>query len=109
MTSKETDKIIYTKADLQEVIEKLPIVDSEFKDLFSDFLENAIYIYNNRDVGEEDAVTEVVDVALEYNYEKWLIIEHYCDPDDCNYNYALNEFIDDLTYALDSLIVKQED
>lgn len=41
MKNKETDKIIYTKEDL-------PIVKSEFKDLFSDF--------------------------VEYDCEKWLII-----------------------------------
>lgn len=42
MKSRETNEIIYTK-------EELPIVNSEFKDLFSDF--------------------------VEYDCEKWLIIK----------------------------------
>lgn len=43
-----------------------------------------------------DAVSKAVDEGLIYTNDQWEVLKHYCNPSDADFDYAIEEFINDI-------------
>lgn len=65
-----------------------------------DFLECVSEVIDRiDDFGNDDDISESIDSSLVYYSDQWKILQHYCNPQDANWDTALEYFIDDI-YAI---------
>lgn len=85
--------------------------DFDFLDVVAKITERAVDKYENQDDDFKDindAIYEAMDEGLIYYNDQWKVLEHYLNPQDANWDEAIELFTNDL-YELVSDIVDGDD
>lgn len=56
----------------------------------------------------DDSITSAIDNGIMYYSPQWIILQHYCNPQDANWNTAIESFLDDM-YSIVVEIQELED
>lgn len=56
----------------------------------------------------DDSITSAIDNGIMYYSQQWIILQHYCNPQDANWNTAIEYFLNDI-YSIVTDIQKLED
>lgn len=56
----------------------------------------------------DDSITSAIDNGIMYYNQQWIILQHYCNPQDANWNTAIEYFLNDI-YSIVAEIQELED
>lgn len=85
--------------------------DFEFLDVVAKIIERTIDIYEDQDDDSKDineAIYDALDTALIYYSDQWKVLKHYLNPQDANWDEAIELFTNDL-FELASDIIEEDD
>ena len=71
--------------------------DFEFLELVSEVIDRI------DDYGDIDDISDSIDSSLVYYSDQWKILQHYCNPQDANWDTAIEYFIDDINAICDEI------
>lgn len=84
MASRVTEEEIYS------IIGRYIHYDYKMCDLVMDIINRMDGDYSN------DNVYQAIDNGIIYYHQQWTILEHYCNPQDANWNIAFEDFLNDI-------------
>ena len=95
-----------SKEDKKPIKEENEIHNSPYKDIIAEYFDYsgdfefldivASCIGRVDNFEEEDDIYRAIDDELVYTYDQWKVIEHYCTPQEANWESAYSDFMNDI-------------